>query len=943
MNAVATHAALTATTTHTSTSDNGVDLFYQPSESIFAAAAPDMVGMGWSVFPQEVDRRPGRVFGATIKWSEDHDLKHRLPSADTLDLWCNHCATLNVAAVFGPASGNTFALDIDVLDEAGSNAIEWLAGDMLGFTPLLRVGMKPKVAMIYRHSAEEAEAFRSARIGLEFPEAATETGRKGELEIQGAGKLLTFHGRHHKTGNYFTWPDMNPQSVGPETAPLVTAERFAEFLAAVRSQYGSEAERGKSGAGRGAPDAVYDVSAIGDLRTAKLTLADGKKRTDGREEALRDLVLSVARLNADAIKQADAEGRLDAVRDKLAEMACVAWLAGCEMSGKWTHDHLRQQASEKMRRATGGVLAGRIKPDNRPAIEARLATERAELAASVERDRARSEAEHVEKKAQREAQPPFSVLGHDRGRYYILCRSGQVRDFSARELAMEGTLLEIDSIDFWFENYCGAKGGINTKSAANHLIEQALEVGIYNPDRLRGRGVHLDGGQVVAHLGDKLIVDGKTMSPRAFKGKFMYELAQPLSVDVSQAPATTAEAQKLIEVCEALPLQPGYGSLLAGWLVTASVCGAMPWRPHGWLTGEKGSGKSWTLDNIVLPLLGPLALAAQSKTTEAGLRGKLGTDARPVIFDEAETQNVRDRDRIQQVLDLARQASAESGPDIIKGSADGGARVFRIRSCFLFSSINLGMTQAADESRTIVYDFSPSGSASEREASFKRLQAHHAACMTPGFGARLFSRTLSLLPVIRQNAEVLAQALARSGRTRRLGDTLGVPLAGLWSLGSDTALTPEQADRWLEATPWVQKAAVRTEAAPEWRRALDYMLQTVSKVVNNNGLTDNRQIGELIEAAAGAGQWLSKSDDAAVALSQWGIRVDGRGLDATVLIANTSRGLTEAFAQSDWGASWATTIARAPGASKPGNPIRFNAALKCRATEIPYRVMASED
>jgi putative DNA primase/helicase len=88
----------------------------------------------------------------------------------------------------------------------------------------------------------------------------------------------------------------------------------------------------------------------------------------------------------------------------------------------------------------------------------------------------------------------------------------------------------------------------------------------------------------------------------------------------------------------------------------------------------------------------------QSKTTEAGIRGALGSDARPVVLDEAETQNEPDRARMQQVLDLARQGSSEGGSTILKGTREGGSRHYRIRSCFAFASVNLGLTQAADES-----------------------------------------------------------------------------------------------------------------------------------------------------------------------------------------------------------------------------------------------------
>src|SRR3546814_19557160 len=72
------------------------------------------------------------------------------PSRETVALWSRHCATLNVAMVLGPGSGDTFALDIDVLDEALALRALELADDILGYTPFRRVGRAPKLALLFR-------------------------------------------------------------------------------------------------------------------------------------------------------------------------------------------------------------------------------------------------------------------------------------------------------------------------------------------------------------------------------------------------------------------------------------------------------------------------------------------------------------------------------------------------------------------------------------------------------------------------------------------------------------------------------------------------------------------------------------------------------------------------------------------------------------------------
>ena len=66
---------------------------------------------------------------------------------------------------------------------------------------------------------------------------------------------------------------------------------------------------------------------------------------------------------------------------------------------------------------------------------------------------------------------------------------------------------------------------------------------------------------------------------------------------------------------------PASAHFLLGWLVLAPVCGALNWRPHIWLTGGAGTGKTTILKLFIRPLLGGVVQSATGGTTEAGLRG----------------------------------------------------------------------------------------------------------------------------------------------------------------------------------------------------------------------------------------------------------------------------------------------------------------------------------
>jgi putative DNA primase/helicase len=538
----------------------------------------------------------------------------------------------------------------------------------------------------------------------------------------------------------------------------------------------------------------------------------------------------------------------------------------------------------------------------------------------------------------------FAPLGHDRGRFYFFTSGGgQVRDFSARDLQSVGSLCELAPLRYWEMNHPGkGDAGFNVRSSGDALVRACYRAGIYDAERLRGRGAWLDEGRTVLHIGDKLIVNGVETDLASMRSKFIYEQGRRLSLAIGDEQLPSERAARLMDLCMAAPWEDSQsmGRLLAGWLVIAPVCGAMPWRPHIWVTGEAGSGKTWIVDNLIRPVVGDIGLPVASKTSEAGVRGDLGLDARPVIFDEFESQNEHDRARVQQVLDLARQASSEDGAAIVKGTQTGGSRRYRIRSCFAFSSINLGLQQAADESRTVVLTVSPSGDQEIRRTDFQALLKLHAEVMTLDFRPALLARTLSLLPTIRANAEVFASAIARAGVSRRTGDTIGVLLAGAWSLRSRKIATAEEADEFVSTKAWVKNAVGRSEADPEWRRAIDFLVQVPLRTpIANRNTHQDTPIGELISIVTWAyDNPIVAHDEAVAVLARAGIRIE----DGEVLIANSSETIRRAFSQTPWASSWSATLARTPGSEKLQKATRF-ASLVSKGLKMSLRSIIGDD
>ena len=136
------------------------------------------------------------------------------------------------------------------------------------------------------------------------------------------------------------------------------------------------------------------------------------------------------------------------------------------------------------------------------------------------------------------------------------------------------------------------------------------------------------------------------------------------------------------------------------------------------------------------PLLGGICQSATGGTTEAGLRGTLKSDAIPVVFDEFEQNEARDKQTVQNVLSLARIASSEGGK-IYKGTTSGGANSFEIRSMFCVSSINVNLIQKADIDRFCVLGLMRDDS--QEEDFWRKFEQRILAACTEDNGRKLIA------------------------------------------------------------------------------------------------------------------------------------------------------------------------------------------------------------
>lgn len=527
----------------------------------------------------------------------------------------------------------------------------------------------------------------------------------------------------------------------------------------------------------------------------------------------------------------------------------------------------------------------------------------------------------------------YAVLGYNDGVYYYLSRaSGQITPLKP-SAHTQLNLMQLAPLDWWAHEFPLPGGKIDWAKAASDLTELCHQRGIFSPELIRGRGAWWDDKRAIFHFGPHLEVDGKQMDLVDLRSDYTYQ--KQLSLGVPDAAAlSTEEGLEILKVANAFRWRvPASAPLVAGWIALATVCGALNWRPHVWITGGAGCGKSTVLNNFCGSLLGNVKLAAQGNSTEAGIRQKLRNDALPVLFDETESNNDREALRVQNILSMVRQASSESGAQTFKGSGTGEAMAYTIRSMFCFASIQVALKQQADLERLTVCHLRAKEEQSEHDLPWRELEAMiDKLRMDKKLPAKLFRRSLNLLPVTLKNIRTFVNAAAEHFGTVREGDQYGTLLAGAWSLISDEEITHEQALNEIRSYAWDEI----TEYArhDESQEVLQRILLLTER--SADGVTCTLQDIAMQAAGMPSGAGISETE-ARRMLKTMSMRIADGGL----VIPNGCPWIERRLKDSKFAADWRGQLVRVDGVQRPKKAYKFGGVpVKC--VLIPASMITDE-
>lgn len=583
-----------------------------------------------------------------------------------------------------------------------------------------------------------------------------------------------------------------------------------------------------------------------------------------------------------------------------------------------------------------GILAGPLAPEAEPVEESPQESEPQQPepapapAPAIPPDNSSDHLEDCDPSAH------FTVLGYDRGDFYVFIHEQrQISVFRPGDLT-ESNLLMMAPLEWW-EMYfpsSGKDGGMNRRAVLNWFFRLAHKRGIYDASRIRGRGAWIDDGRVVYHQGSRLYVDGVATDVTAIRSKHVYELAKS-QCEPADVPLSDEDGRRLLSVAKMFRWsKPGAAALLAGWVFLAPVCGAIRWRPHIWLTGGAGSGKSTILNEFVSPLLGEAKVFAQGNSTEAGLRQKLKADALPVLFDESEQNDEGEKRRMAPILALIRQSSTESVAQTYKGTVSGDSLNFHVRSMFCLASIQAGLEHKADQDRLTKLALQKAQDDASAHLTWQGIkEALYQLRRDDGLPGRLLRRAIDMVPVIQKTITVFVDVTAKKFGTQRMGDQYGTLLAGAWSLTRSTVPTPDEAAAMIDAYDWSEFTEGGEIDDPE--KALHTLLE--AKITHKGEVMS---VGSVVTVASGMPvDGLTLDNKLAMRL----LREHGMTIaEGCLVFQNNSEALRKLVAGTKFETDLRSQLLRINGARRFGST-RFAPGVVQRGVGIPLTMVTDDE
>ncbi|MEE3501115.1 DUF3854 domain-containing protein [Acidiphilium acidophilum] len=335
--------------------------------------------------------------------------------------------------------------------------------------------------------------------------------------------------------------------------------------------------------------------------------------------------------------------------------------------------------------------------------------------------------------AQKEGYIPLGISINNETIYHVWSNgSRSVKDLSEASLLRSTTILSACGANFAMTKWPNVvfhkneqTGEVSTEvvgmksfPAQVEIISSCTAAGVWSPEgHTRGTGVWFssdreliinsrDGVHKVSENGTETVerctAGQKFIYPAAKRGAFADKIA---SVD---------DVRRMINIVESgwQWRRDSDGFLAAGWVLMQAYVAALDARPHLYLTGESGSGKSF-FQEWLNAFLGTWAIRVENgkESSIAGIRQAVKNDAITLLVDEMEPKagatpedTYRLNALIRGVLQMLRSAYSQSRTDsysVVKGTAHGEVARQDVRVSAMINGIAESELEQADRNRMI--------------------------------------------------------------------------------------------------------------------------------------------------------------------------------------------------------------------------------------------------
>ena len=360
------------------------------------------------------------------------------------------------------------------------------------------------------------------------------------------------------------------------------------------------------------------------------------------------------------------------------------------------------------------------------------------------------------------------------------------------------------------------------EAVTEKIFEEQRAKGFFKYDNIRGYGTNKDDKEIIVNLGDSLFHKGHKVSifSNTIKSKYFYEANKAIDINF-KSELTEKEGQSIVETFQKLNYKNERDYVyLCGWLALSQVFGALDWRPHIWITGVKGSGKTtilkWIHDMI------PFSIAVKDSTA-AGIKQEIKNNSMAVIYDEAEPNDEIGKKRMAQVIELARQCSSLTDSRVLRGTIHGDAICYRTNAIFLFGSIQKFLPTTADVSRFFPVEMIASRNQQAQEFTNIQLEMEKIATDSN----KIFTRMVNRFDQLQENIKVAVKTIKAEGNDARPADQLAAIIAGYYTLQYDSPMTENHVLGLMELIEYNTSEYKESSEMEESELCLDTILDLI--------------------------------------------------------------------------------------------------------------------